>query len=64
MVNVLNKEFDDFRGGLNYVDPELNMNPKYLTEAMNVEIGYDSSVRKRNGFRHIVTLLDYLEKKK
>ena len=62
MVNVLNKEFDDFRGGLNYVDPELNMNPRYLTEAMNVEIGYDSSVKKRNGFEHIITLLDYLEK--
>ena len=51
MANVQSKQFVDFTNGLNYVDPELNMDPRYLTIAKNVELGYDSTVKKRNGFK-------------
>jgi len=61
MVKMLSKQFVDFTSGLNLVDSELNMNPSYLTEARNIEIGYDSSIKKRNGFQCNVNLADSLE---
>lgn len=60
MANVQSKQFVDFTNGLNYVDPELNMDPRYLTIARNVELGYDSTVKKRNGFKLVVNCLPYL----
>lgn len=60
MANVQSKQFVDFTNGLNYVDPELNMDPRYLTIAKNVELGYDSTVKKRNGFKLVANCLPYL----
>ena len=60
MANVLSKQFVDFTKGLNYVDPELNMDPSYLTIARNVELGYDSTVKKRNGFKLVANVIGYL----
>ena len=60
MANIQTRQFVDFTNGLNYVDPELNMDPKYLTIARNVEIGYDSSVKKRNGFKLVANCFGYL----
>lgn len=60
MVKMLSKQFVDFTLGLNYVDSELNMNPSYMTIARNIEIGYDSAVKKRNGFKLIANVWDYL----
>ena len=60
MGNIQTRQFVDFTNGLHYVDPELNMDPKYLTIARNVEIGYDSSVKKRNGFKLVANCFGYL----
>lgn len=60
MANVQNKVFSDFRGGLNFVDSELDMNAHFLTEATNVELGYDSTIKKRNGFRCVKNMSEYL----
>ena len=49
MSELLNKNFVDFTGGLNFTDSELNMKDNYLVEARNVELVYDSTLKKRNG---------------
>ena len=60
MANVESKQFVDFTGGLNLVDSELNMNPNFMTVAQNVELGYDSTIKKRNGFKLIKNIMPYL----
>lgn len=50
------KNYVNFTGGLNYVDSPLNMNEKYLTEAVNCELGFDATIKKRNGFKLIANL--------
>lgn len=60
MAEIQSKQFVDFTKGLNYVDPELNMDPSYLTLARNVELGYDSTVKKRNGFKLVANCLPFL----
>ncbi len=56
MSELLNKNFVDFTGGLNYTDSELNMKDTYLVEARNVELVYDSTIKKRNGFKLVKSL--------
>ena len=56
MSELLNKNFVDFTGGLNYTDSELNMKDNYLVEARNVELVYDSTIKKRNGFKLVKSL--------
>ena len=56
MSELLNKNFVDFTGGLNYTDSELNMRDNYLVEARNVELVYDSTIKKRNGFKLVKSL--------
>ena len=60
MSELLNKNFVDFTGGLNYTDSELNMNDNYLVEARNVELVYDSTIKKRNGFKLVKNLTSNL----
>lgn len=60
MSEVLNKNFVDFTGGLNFTDPELNMKDSYFVEARNVELVYDSTIKKRNGFKLIKNLYEDL----
>ena len=56
MSELLNKNFVDFTGGLNFTDSELNMKDNYLVEARNVELVYDSTIKKRNGFKLVKSL--------
>ena len=56
MSELLNKNFVDFTGGLNFTDSELNMRDNYLVEARNVELVYDSTIKKRNGFKLVKSL--------
>ena len=60
MSELLNKNFVDFTGGLNYTDSELNMKDTYLVEARNVELVYDSTIKKRNGFKLVKNLTSNL----
>lgn len=60
MSELLNKNFVDFTGGLNYTDSELNMRDTYLVEARNVELVYDSTIKKRNGFKLVKNLTSNL----
>lgn len=60
MSELLNKNFVDFTGGLNYTDSELNMKDTYLVEARNVELVYDSTIKKRNGFKLVKNLTSSL----
>ena len=60
MSELLNKNFVDFTGGLNYTDSELNMRDNYLVEARNVELVYDSTIKKRNGFKLVKNLTSNL----
>ena len=60
MTELLNKNFIDFTGGLNFTDSELNMRENYFVEARNVELVYDSTIKKRNGFRLVKSLTDVL----
>lgn len=60
MSELLNKNFVDFTGGLNYTDSELNMKDNYLVEARNVELVYDSTIKKRNGFKLVKNLTSSL----
>lgn len=60
MSELLNKNFVDFTGGLNYTDSELNMRDNYLVEARNVELVYDSTIKKRNGFKLVKNLTSSL----
>lgn len=55
-----NKNFVDFTGGVNYVDSELNMRDSYAVEALNVELAYDSTIKKRNGFKLVNNIHEYL----
>lgn len=57
MSELLNKNFVDFTGGLNFTDSELNMRDNYLVEARNVELVYDSTIKKRNGFKLVKSLV-------
>ena len=57
MSELLNKNFVDFTGGLNFTDSELNMKDNYLVEARNVELVYDSTIKKRNGFKLVKSLV-------
>lgn len=56
MVKMLSKQYVDFTQGLNFVDPDLSMAPEYMTIARNLELGYDTTVRKRNGFKLLVNM--------
>lgn len=56
MSELLNKNFVDFTGGLDFTDSELNMQDSYLVEARNVELVYDSTIKKRNGFKLVKSL--------
>ena len=60
MSELLNKNFVDFTGGLNFTDSELNMKDTYLVEARNVELVYDSTIKKRNGFKLVKNLTSSL----
>ena len=60
MSELLNKNFVDFTGGLNYTDSELNMRDNYLVEARNIELVYDSTIKKRNGFKLVKNLTSNL----
>ena len=60
MSELLNKNFVDFTGGLNYTDSELNMRDTYFVEARNVELVYDSTIKKRNGFKLVKNLTSNL----
>ena len=60
MSELLNKNFVDFTGGLNYTDSELNMKDTYLVEARNVELVYDSTIKKRNGFKLVKNMTSNL----
>ena len=60
MSELLNKNFVDFTGGLNYTDSELNMKDTYLVEARNVELVYDPTIKKRNGFKLVKNLTSNL----
>ena len=60
MSELLNKNFVDFTGGLNFTDSELNMRDNYLVEARNVELVYDSTIKKRNGFKLVKNLTSNL----
>lgn len=60
MSELLNKNFVDFTGGLNFTDSELNMRDTYLVEARNVELVYDSTIKKRNGFKLVKNLTSNL----
>ena len=60
MSELLNKNFVDFTGGLNFTDSELNMKDNYLVEARNVELVYDSTIKKRNGFKLVKNLTSNL----
>ena len=60
MSELLNKNFVDFTGGLNFTDSELNMKDTYLVEARNVELVYDSTIKKRNGFKLVKNLTSNL----
>ena len=53
---IENKTFSDFTGGVNYTDPELNMRENYFVKARNVELVYDSTIKKRNGFKLVKNL--------
>lgn len=48
----------DFSKGLNFVDPALGMAPEYVTIGRNIELGYDTTVKKRNGFKMVANLWD------
>ena len=61
MSELLNKNFVDFTGGLNFTDSELNMKDNYLVEARNVELVYDSTIKKRNGFKLVKSLVTLAE---
>ena len=54
---IESKNFVDFTGGLNYTDPELNMRDNYFVKARNVELVYDSTIKKRNGFKIVKNLI-------
>lgn len=54
------KNLVDFTGGLNFVDSELNMRERYLTQALNCELGYDSTIKKRNGFKLVKNITEFL----
>ena len=58
---IENKTFSDFTGGVNYTDPELNMKEKYFVLARNVELVYDSTIKKRNGFKLVKNLYSEME---
>lgn len=60
MSELLNKNFVDFTGGLNFTDSELNMRDNYLVEARNIELVYDSTIKKRNGFKLVKNLTSSL----
>ena len=60
MSELLNKNFVDFTGGLNFTDSELNMRDTYFVEARNVELVYDSAIKKRNGFKLVKNLTSNL----
>lgn len=58
---IESKNFTDFTGGVNYTDPELNMKENYFVTARNVELVYDSTIKKRNGFKLIANLYNEME---
>lgn len=61
MSDLINRNFVDFTGGLNYTDPELNMRENYFVTAKNVELVYDSTIKKRNGFRLVKNLYSLMD---
>ena len=60
MSRLTTKNYVDFTGGLNYVDSPLNTRDRYLTKAINCELGYDSTIKKRNGFRLVKNISSLL----
>ena len=66
MSEVLNKNFVDFTGGLNFTDPELNMKDSYFVEAGKFIIEKDKASigmlqrMFRIGFNRAARIMDQL----